>query len=290
MPVRAIALSCCLAATSSVAFAAQSLLPQGNRYETPDAWRQPMPPIQLADRTWQIGTQGISALLIRTSEGAVLIDGGLQQVDAMLLANMRALGVAPDDLKLILNSHAHADHAGPLAAIQRATSARVVANAEAAALLARGGTDDIHNGDNFIFPPVQADRLVMDGESIEHGGIVFTAHFTPGHTPGSTTWTWQDKRDGRLQHFVYADSLSAPGYKLLDNPRYPRIVEDYRRSFAVITALPCDVLITPHPDASGWNFAKASARHETPTTCREYADRASKNLDKQLQAERGKPR
>ena len=290
MRAPAIALSCCLVVVSSLASAAQPLLPQGGRYETPDTWRQPIAPIQLADHTWQIGTQGISALLVKTPEGAVLIDGGVQQAGDLLLAHMRSLGVGPDDLKLILNSHAHADHAGPLGAIRRATGARVVANAEAAALLARGGTGDIHNGHAFGFPPVQTDQLVMDDEKLEVGAIVFTAHFTPGHTPGSTTWTWQDTRDGRLQHFVYADSLTAPGYALVDNPRYPRIVADYRKSFALIRALPCDVLITPHPDASGWNFARASGHQETPTTCPQYADRAEKNLDRQLQAERQKPR
>ncbi len=289
MSFRAFVVSCTLALTTSAAFAAQPLLPQGGRYETRDAWRQPIAPIQLADHTWHIGTQGISALLVRTSEGAVLIDGGVQQAGEMLLANMRTLGVAPDEVKLILNSHAHADHAGPLAAIRRATGARMVANAEAAALLARGGTADLHFGDGLGFPPVQTDRLVLDGEHVELGGIVFIAHFTPGHTPGSTTWTWQDTRDGRLQQFVYADSLSAPDYKLLDNPRYPRIVDDYRRSFAVISALPCDVLITPHPDASGWDFAKADAPHASPMTCRQYADRAGKNFDKQLQSERKMP-
>ncbi len=285
MLFRALVVSCTLALVTSTAFAAQPLLPQGNRYETRDAWRQPIAPIQLANHTWQIGTQGITALLIRTPEGAVLIDGGVQQAGEMLLANMRALGVAPDELKLILNSHAHADHAGPLAAIRRATGARVVANAETAALLARGGTGDIHYGDGLAFPPVHTDRLLMDGEKIELGGIEFTAHFTPGHTPGSTTWTWRDKRNGRPQQFVYADSLSAPEYRLRDNPRYPRIVEDYRRSFALIRALPCDVLITPHPDAIGWNFAKPDAPQEQAMTCPQYADRAEKNLDTQLQAE-----
>lgn len=284
-----IAMSCCLVFTVSKVSAAEPLLPQGNRYETPDSWRQPVAPVQIADHTWQVGTQGISALLIKTSTGAVLIDGGLQQADQLLLAHMRKLGVAPDQLKLILNSHAHADHAGPLAAIQRATGARMVANAEASVLLARGGTGDLHYGDDLAFPPIQADRLIMDGERIELGGITFTAHFTPGHTPGSTTWTWQDQRDGRLQHIVYADSLTAPDYTLSGNPHYPRIIEDYRRSFATVRALPCDVLITPHPDASGWNFATAGTPREKPVTCRQYADRAEQNFDKQLRAEQAAP-
>lgn len=275
-----------LALTTSAAFAGHPLLPQGGRYETPDEWRQPIAPIQLADHTWHIGTQGISALLVKTSEGAVLIDGGVQQADEMLLANMRALGVVPEDVKLILNSHAHADHAGPLAAIRHATGARMVANAESAVLLARGGMADLHFGDGIGFPPVPTDRLVLDGEHVELGGIVFTAHFTPGHTPGSTTWSWQDARNGRLQRFVYADSLTAPGYSLLGNPRYPRIVEDYRTSFALIRALPCDVLVTPHPDASGWNFARSDTPQERPMTCRQYADRAEENFDRQLQSQR----
>src|SRR5690606_32079599 len=140
----------------------------------------------------------------------------------------------------ILFSQAHADHTGPLAELRRRTGARVVSNAESAVLLARGGSDDIHFGDGIVFPPVQVDRLVMDGEAVELGGMRFTVHFMPGHTPGSMAWTWTDHRDGRELHIAYADSLTAPGYRLLGNPRYPRIVEDFRRSFDVVRALPCD--------------------------------------------------
>ena len=92
------------------------------------------------------------------------------------------------------------------------------------------------------FPPVTADRLVQDGETIELGGVAFTAHFTPAHTPGSLSWTWTDTREGRPVSIAYADSLSAPDYRLLDNPRYPRIVEDYRRGFDRVRALPCDIV------------------------------------------------
>src|SRR6202008_4024228 len=107
-----------------------------------DAWRQPIAPFQIADHTWYIGTQGLTAFLIRTPEGAVLIDGGLPQAADMLLRRMREIGVQPQELKLILHSHAHGDHARPIAAIRRATGARLVTNAESAALLARGGSND----------------------------------------------------------------------------------------------------------------------------------------------------
>lgn len=272
-----------LAVVSTSTHAAE-LLPQAQGYESPDAWRRPIAPFQLADRTWYVGTEGLSALLVKTDAGAVLIDGGLPQAADMLLARMRELGVAPSELKLILHSHAHIDHAGPIAAIRRATGAQVVSNAESAVLLARGGFDDLHFGDDMVFPPVQADRIVMDGEVVALGSLEFTAHFTPAHTPGSLSWTWTDTRDGKPVRIAYVDSLSAPGYHLLDNRRYPHIVDDYRRGFATVRTLPCDLLVTPHPDASGWKLAEST----TPTTltCRAYADKAERGLDRMLQEQR----
>lgn len=270
----------------SGAVAAEDVLPQLQAYTTPDSWRQPVPPFALADNSWYIGTEGLSAVLVKTPEGAVLIDGGMPQAADMLLQRMRALGVAPADLKLILHSHAHIDHIGPLAAVKRATGARMVGTAESAVLLARGGVDDIHYGDELVFPPVAVDRIVMDGEVVSLGGMAFTAHFTPGHTPGSTSWTWQDQRDGKPLRIAYVDSLSAPGYRLLDNPRYPRIIEDYRRTFAVVRALPCDLLLTPHPGGSGWTPADTRAPHARPMTCGAYADGAERALDTELAKQR----
>lgn len=282
--LRLLAALCCLSLVS-FADAAEPLLPASPPDETPVPWRQPVAPFRISEHTWYIGTAGLSALLVKTPEGAVLIDGGLPQAADLLLERMRSLGVAPGELKWILHSHAHADHAGPIAAVQRATGARVVSNAESAALLARGGSDDLHFGDGLAYPPVHADRLVQDGETVELGGIAFTAHFTPGHTPGSLSWTWRDRREGRDQRIAYVDSLSAPGYRLAGNPRYPHIVDDYRRSFDAVRALACDVLVTPHPDASGWDPAATAAPLKAATTCRDYADRAARNLDEQLQAE-----
>jgi len=268
------------------AVASEPLLPQLKAYETVDSWRRPLPPFALADNSWYIGTEGLSAVLVKTPDGAVLIDGGLPQAADMLLQRMRDLGVAPGDLKLILHSHAHIDHVGPLAAVQRATGARVVGNAESAVLLARGGSDDIHYGNELVFPPVRVDRIVMEGEVVTLGGMAFTAHFTPGHTPGSTSWTWEDRRGDRPLRIAYVDSLSAPGYRLLANPRYPRIVEDYRRTFATVRALPCDLLLTPHPGASGWTPAETRSPHARPMACAAYADGAERALDAELDKQR----
>src|SRR5690606_19521484 len=164
-----------LLATASVAQAADPVLPQAEAYTTPDSWRQPVAPVRIADHTWHIGTADLTALLVITDDGAILIDGGLPQAADMLLANMQRLGVASDDLKLMLSSQAHGDHTGPFAAIERATNARVLASAESAWLLAHGGSDDIHFGDGILYPPVQTDRIVRDHEAVELGGMQLTA-------------------------------------------------------------------------------------------------------------------
>jgi metallo-beta-lactamase class B len=271
------------------ASAAAPLLPQDPGYKTPDAWRQPVEPVQVADHTWQIGTAGISALLLKDASGAVLIDGGLPQAANLLLANMARLGVQPGDLKLILGSHAHGDHAGAIAAVARATGAQVLASAESAWLLAHGGSDDIHFGDGILFPPVQADRIVRDGETVVLGALRLTAHAMPGHTPGSLAWTWNDSQGGKPVRIAYVDSLSAPGYRLVGNARYPHLLEDYRRSFETVRALPCDLLLTPHPDASGWNYADAPHPHASPMDCRAYADAAQERIGQQAKDERQAP-
>lgn len=272
-------LSLCAASTAQ---AAEPPLPQLEAYTVQESWRQPVTPFRIADNTWYIGTAAISALLVKTKQGAIVIDGGMPQAADMLLANLRTAGVAPRDVRTIVHSHAHADHAGPLAALQRATGATLVSSAESAWLLARGGSDDLHFGDELVFPPVQADRIVHDGEAVTLGGMTLTVHFIPGHTPGSMAWTWTDMRDGKPVRIAYVDSLSAPGYRLAGHPRLPKLVEDYRRSFDVVRALPCDVLITPHADASGWTPADARTPHAKPMTCKAYADLAQAKFEAEL--------
>lgn len=273
--------ACCLVLATAPAFAAESVLPQLEAYEVREAWRKPVAPQRIADHTWRIGTEGITALLVKTDAGAALIDGGMPQAADMLLAQMRELGVEPGDLKLILHSHAHGDHAGPLAAVKRATGATLVSNAESALLLAAGGSNDLHFGDGILYPPAHADRIVHDGETVELGGLRLTVHFVPGHTPGSMAWTWTDVRDGRPLRVAYVDSLSTPGYRLVDNPRIPRLVDDFRRSFDVVRALPCDLLLTPHVGAGRREGDGA------PLSCREYADASEGAFDAQLAKQRG---
>ncbi|XHS78371.1 subclass B3 metallo-beta-lactamase [Burkholderiaceae bacterium UC74_6] len=270
------------ACAASPALAAPEALPQLQAYQAPESWRTPMAqPLRISDHVWQIGTPGITTLLVKTDAGALLIDGGMPQMADTLLAQMKQLGVGPGQLRYLLHSHAHADHVGPLAAIKRATGAVLVSNAESAAIMARGGTADIHFGDDISYPPVQADRLLQDAEQLNLGSLTFTVHFTPGHTPGSMSWTWTDTMDGKPVRVAYVDSLTAPGYQLVGNPRYPHLLDDYRRSFGVVRALPCDLLITPHPDFSGWDYGNAAKPHPKNMSCAAYADQAAKNIEQQ---------
>jgi metallo-beta-lactamase class B len=261
-------------------------LPQLEAYTVDLQWLTPVAPVRISDHVWQIGTQSLSALLVKTDDGAVLIDGGMPQNAGLLLDNLARLGVRPQELRLILHSHAHADHAGPLAELRRATGARLVSNAESAVLLQRGGSDDLHFGDGILFPPVMADRLVQDGETVQLGGMEFTVHFTPGHTPGSMSWTWTDTHQGQALRIAYVDSLSAPGYRLQGNPRAPKLLSAFRASFATVRALPCDLLLTPHADNSGWDYADAAHPQPRPTSCPAYADAAERALEAQLRAGR----
>ena len=286
MPLRRVLLpTTLLLACVSPAVAAEDALPQLEAYKVRESWRQPVAPFKIADRTWYVGTAALSALLVVGDAGAVLVDGGMPQAADMLLRHLRDAGITDGQLKWIVHSHAHADHAGPLAAVRRATGAHVATNAESAVLLARGGSDDLHFGDAIAYPPVQVDRLLLDGEVIDLGDVQLRVHFTPGHTPGSLSWTWTDTRDGKPVRIAYVDSITAPGYDLLDHARYPRIVEDYRATFAKVRTLPCDVLITPHADASGW-AAGAATPHATPMSCRAYADKAEQTLTTQLTDQR----
>ncbi|WP_445359289.1 subclass B3 metallo-beta-lactamase [Microbulbifer sp. ANSA005] len=263
-----------------------AVLPQLETYKVPESWRQPVAPLKIAGNTWQIGTEGITSLLLKGKEGSILIDGGMEQTAEHLLENMRRLGVAPSDLKLILHSQAHADHIGSLAELKRVTGAQVVTNAESAVLMARGGANDIHFADELLYPPIKADRILHDGEQVVLGDLRLRVHFIPGHTPGSMAWTWEDKVDGKTKDIAYVDSLTAPGYQLIDNRRYPNIVEDFRTSFARVRDLPCDLLLTPHAPASGWEF-KNKAIQKKSVSCHQYAEKADAKLSEKLEAEKG---
>lgn len=261
-------------------------------------WTQPQKPFRIYGNTYYVGTRGLSAILIQSSQGLVLIDGTLPQNAEQIEANIKALGFRVTDVKLILNTHAHSDHAGAIAQLVRDSGARVEASKAGANALMLGGKDpeDPQYGDAPTFPPVSGVTTVNDGNVVRLGDVAITAHYTPGHTPGSTTWTWQSCEAGRCENIVYADSLgslAADGFRFTDDQKHPHRVEDYLHGIDTIAALPCDILVTPHPDQS--QFLERMAKHDAgvkpdPLTdtaaCRIYAAKGRARLEARLSKEK----
>jgi metallo-beta-lactamase class B len=256
------------------------------------AWNAPHAPLRIYGNSYYVGTDGLGSILITSSAGHILIDGGLPESAPRILANIRSLGFRIEDVKLILNSHAHYDHAGGIAALQRASGAVVAASPSSAPVIERGtpGPDDPQYRIALPYPPARDVHVVADGETLRVGPLAIVAHFTPGHTPGGTTWSWRSCEDGRCLNLVYADSqtpVSADGFRFTGS----RASSDFERSRAVLEQLSCDVLITPHPGAS--NFWKRIARRDgdakdsliDSSACKRYAAAASKQLAKRLAAE-----
>ena len=267
-----------------------------------DEWNQPQAPFKLHGRSFYVGVRGLSAVVIQTSDGLILLDGGLPQSAPLIEANIRTLGLNVEDIKLILNSHAHYDHAGGIARLQRDSGATVAASASGAkALMAGRPTKDDpqfgKDGSSGTFPPVGKVRVVKDLEELRVGDITVTAHLTPGHTPGSTTWTWSSCEGGSCVNLVYADSLTAvasDGFRYLGDQTHRDVSEAFKGSIAKVAALPCDLMLSTHPGASGL-FDRLKARTASPSPdplidkegCRAYAATARNNLETRLVTERG---
>lgn len=255
-----------------------------------DGWGDPAPPARIAPNAIYVGTCGIAAVLIPTPRGHFLIDGATAEAAPHIAANIRRAGYNPRDVRYILNSHEHVDHAGGIAELKRLTGAQLVARAEARRGLETGHTDpaDPQLGTIPDFEGARVDRVIRDGETLRLGNVTLTAHATPGHTAGGTSWSWRTCTRPNCHTIVYADSLTAVGpdrYRFADHPAR---VAPFRATFGKVAAMRCDILITPHPGASNL-FARMAG--EAPlrdtTACRAYVEAARQRLDDRLARERG---
>jgi len=265
-------------------------------------WLTPVPPVRIFGNTWLVGFGGLSIGLIVTSDGLILIDGAVPQGVRAIEANLRSAGFRIEDVRLILSTEPHYDHAGGLAALVRDSGATVVASAPAAAVLHRGrsGLDDPQAAWLADFPPVARLRIVEDGDEIRLGDTIVTARATPGHTAGSMSWSWRacegEGKNARCANMVFASSLNpiaADGYRFSD-PAHAGTVAAFRRTFAAMRGLRCDILLTAHPDQSGGDVKYAALlAGKTPnpfldrSACRAYANRFERALDARL-AEEGR--
>jgi len=207
-------------------------------------WNRPMKPFRIAGNIYYVGAAGVSSFLITTPQGAILIDGGLPETAPLIEKSIAQLGFKIADVKYLLNSHAHFDHAGGLAELKRLSGAQVVASAGDSETL-RTGVDSFL-GPEGSFPPVKVDRVIGENETIRLGETVLTAHLTPGHTRGSTTWAMPVSDRTNVYQAVFHSSTTVAANRLVQNRNYPQIVSDYRASFAKLRKLPCDIFLAPH--------------------------------------------
>lgn len=291
----ALAAKLILAAAALASTAPAMAEPNNFRCSSCTAWNQQQKPFKLYGNTWYVGTRALSALLVTGPQGHILLDGALPQSAPLIASNIKLLGFRMKDVKLILNSHEHFDHAGGIAALQRASGAVVAASARGAKVLEDGviGKDDAQY-DSTQDPRIEkidAVKRVAEGEVLRVGNLAITARMTPGHTPGGATWTWSSCEKGRCLDMVYADSLtpvSADNFRFSDDPAR---VAEFRASIDKVGALKCDVVVSTHPDFTAV-LEKLAARTKNTNPfidqagCRTYADGARKRLDARLEREK----
>lgn len=267
--------------------ATQALLKQ---CEGKEDFSAPAPPARLFGNTYYVGTCTVSVLLVTSPQGHVLIDAATNEAVPSILANIRALGFRPEDIRWIVTSHEHFDHVGGLAALAKATGAKVALSAPAAAVIATGKVDPADSQAAGLrdhdFAPVKADRIVKDGDTVRVGPLRLTMTATPGHTTGSSSWTWQSCAGKRCQTVNYIDSISAlasGSYRFSD---HPDVVARFRHTFAAIAARRCGILVTPHPSVSEL-FERMLGQQPLASTkaCADYAAMGRKGLAAQLAKE-----
>lgn len=288
---------CFLPLAAGITLLAVLAVPPAVRGQADPAFRamnQPVEPYRILGNLYYVGASDVTSFLIATSRGLILLDGGFAETAAQIRDNVARLGFQLSDVKILLNSHAHLDHAGGLAQLKAWTGARLLASAGDAPLLAAGGHGDPFFGDTHPFPPVAVDHPLRDGEAVTLGDTTLIAHLTAGHTRGCTTWSMQVADGGRLYDVVFVGSTSVlSGYRLTDHPTYPGIQEDYVHAFAVLAALPCDVFLGSHAQFyDGLDKARRLRAREKPNPFvdpqgyRAFVVRAEAAFRDQLQAER----
>ena len=221
-------------------------------------WNAPSEPFKIIDNVYYVGTAGLSSFLVTSPSGHVLIDTGLPEANPLIKANIEKLGFKLADIKYLLNSHAHLDHTGGLAELKKDTGAQMVASAGDKPLLEGGYYPGQEDTEALKFPPVKVDRVIGQGDKITIPDLVgkgkakrdltLTAHMTPGHSPGCTTWTTVAREKKWNHTVVFFCSATVALNKLVGKPTYPGIVDDYKKTFQASKGIIADVFLAPHPE------------------------------------------
>ena len=251
---------------------------------------QPVEPVHIIGNIYYVGTNAVSSFLMVTPAGHILLDSGFNQSVPLIRDSIGKLGFRFEDIRVLLSTHAHFDHVAGHSLIQQQTGAQVIASRPDAAIIARGG-DELWEG----WQGSRVDRIIRDNDAVRLGGVELRAHLTPGHTEGCTTWTMETTDAGRKYRVVFVGGYGInPGVRLVGNREYPRIADDYQRTFRVLKALKPDVFLAQHPDVFGFEDkvrkVRAGAKQNPFIDPQGYRQRVQEGEDayrQQLQRERG---
>lgn len=211
-------------------------------------WNTPTEPFKVIDNIYYVGTDGLASYLVTTPQGHILIDTAMPEATGQIEGNIAKLGFKVADIKYLINTHAHIDHTGGLAQIKHDSGAEMVAGAKDQPLLEGGYYPGREEQKELMFPPVKVDRAVHEGDTVSVGGVTLTAHETPGHTPGCTSWTTTVKDGEATRSVLFFCSATVALNRLVGPPTYPGIVDDYRKTFAWSKTEHPDILLAPHPE------------------------------------------
>jgi len=212
-------------------------------------WLEPFPAFKIAGNLYYVGSKGLASYLVTTPEGHILINSDFEANVPMIRASMESLGFKFSDIKVLLISHAHADHCGGSATVKRLTGAKYMVMEGDVDVVESGGKSDFYyaNEPAGLYEPTKVDRVLRDGDEVKLGGTTLTARLTPGHTKGCTTWTMKVNDGLKTRDVVIVGSPNVnPGYKLVRDPSYPGIMEDFEKTFRVLKSLSCDYFLGAH--------------------------------------------
>lgn len=230
--------------------AAAALAVPAAAQKDPPSWTEPTAPFAITDTVYYVGSKGLAAYLIRTDAGLILLDGTMAENAPMIARNIATLGFRLRDVKILLASHAHFDHAAGLAQLQRESGARFFSSPGDARAYETGVPPSKVSYGAVTFPKVRVDGTLKEGRAVTLGGVSLTPVFTPGHTAGCTSWTMTGMDAGQRRRIVFPCSMTVAGNQLFGNPGYPGIVADYRATFPKMAAIPADIVLPAHPEGA----------------------------------------
>jgi metallo-beta-lactamase class B len=210
-------------------------------------WEDPAEPLRIVGPNYFLGNKGLGGFLLTTSEGHILMNTGMPSSGPMIVESIRKLGLKPEDIKIMINGHAHMDHAGAFAYLKKLTGAQLAVMKDDVAAMESGDKNDFKYANDFVYPAVKVDRVLRDGDTVKLGDVLLTAYHTPGHTRGATTWVTNLVVDGKAYVVVFPDGAGFnPGYRIAQNPSYPGIGDDYRNTHHFLEMLKPDIWLAQH--------------------------------------------